>query len=84
MYSGDVNKEHKSTKPCWMTKYNHLSLLNIPTTMKLFGPIINFWEGSNQGEGYLRFAKPKLTNIHSKNWNQNAHSEMLKKYHLMR
>ena len=50
--------------------------------MKLFGPIINFWEGSNQGEGYLRFAKPKLTNIHSKNWNQNAHSEMLKKISL--
>lgn len=39
--------------------------------------MINLWEGSNQGEGYLRFAKPNLTNIHSKNWQQNAHSEIL-------
>ena len=50
--------------------------------MKLFGPMINLWEGSNQGEGYLRFAKPKLTNIHSKNWNQNVHCEILKEISL--
>ena len=81
-YSGDVNKECKSTKPYWLAKYNHLSLLNIPRTMKLFGPMINLWEGSNQGEGYLRFAKPKLTNIHSKNQNLNAHCEMLKEISL--
>ena len=64
-------------KPLWMTKYNHLSLLNLPRYIKLFGPMINLWEGSNQGEGYLRFVKPNLTNIHSKNWQQNAHSEIL-------
>ena len=47
------------------SKYNYLSLLNIPRPMKLFGTMANLWEGSNQGEGNLRLAKPKLTNIHS-------------------
>ena len=64
-------------KPFWMTRYDHLSLLNIPRSMRLFGPMINLWEGSNQGEGCLRFAKPKLTNIYYKNWQQNAHADML-------
>ena len=82
IYSVDVNKEYTSKKPYWLSKYNHLSLLNIPNTMKLFGPMINLWEGSNQGEGYLRFAKPKLTNIHRKNWNLNAHCEILKEISL--
>ena len=50
-----------TTKPRWLSKYNYLSLLNIPILVKLFGPMINLWEGSNQGEGCLLFAKPKLS-----------------------
>ena len=73
----DCKKKNMERKPFWMTRYNHLSLLNIPRSMRLFGPVINLWEGSNQGEGYLRFAKPKLTNIHCKNWQQNAHADIL-------
>ena len=53
-----------------------MSLLNIPMHMREYGPLINLWEGSNQGEGYLRLAKPKLTNIHSKKWKINAHKEI--------
>ena len=49
-----------------------MSLLNLPETMTRYGPLINLWEGSNQGEGYLRYAKPMITNIHSKNWQVNA------------
>ena len=45
--------------------------------MRLFGPMINLWEGSDQGKGYLRFAKPKLTNIHCKHQQLNAHCEIL-------
>ena len=40
--------------------------------MREYGPLINLWEGSNQGEGYLRYAKPSIVNIHSKNWQVNA------------
>ena len=64
----------KSAKyvPYWLSKYNYLSLLNLPDTMREYRPLINLWEGSNQGEGYLRYAKPSIVNIHSKNWQVNA------------
>ena len=45
--------------------------------MAFFGPLVNLWEGSNQGEGYLRYAKPKISNIHCKNWQVNAHISLL-------
>ena len=45
--------------------------------MTFFGHLVNLWEGSNQGEGYLRYDKPKMTNIHSKNWQVNAHINLL-------
>ena len=45
--------------------------------MKFYGPLLNLWEGSNQGEGYLRYAKPTITNIHAKNWHSNAHVKLL-------
>ena len=56
----------ENIKPIWLTKYNFQSLLNIPETMNFMGPLVNLWEGSNQGEGYLRYAKPKISNIHKK------------------
>ena len=67
----------KKPKPLWLSKYNFQSLLNIPKTMAFFGPLVNLWEGSNQGEGYLRYAKPKISNIHCKNWQVNAHISLL-------
>ena len=33
----------------------------------------HLWEGGNTGEGYIRFAKPIITNIHSKDWQIIAH-----------
>ena len=56
----------ENIKPIWLTKYNFQSLLNIPETMNFMGPLFNLWEGSNQGEEYLRYAKPKISNIHKK------------------
>ena len=61
----------------WLKKYNFLSLLNIPDAINKYGPLINLWEGFNQGEGYLRYAKPKVVNIHSKNWQINARISLL-------
>ena len=60
------NKTEGETIPYRLSKYNYLSFLNFPDTMKLYGPLINLWEGSNKGEGYLRYAKPMIVNIHSK------------------
>ena len=70
----------KKPKPLWLSKYNFQSLLNIPKTMAFFGPLVNLWEGSNQGEGYLRYAKPKISNIHCKNWQVNTHISLLKDF----
>ena len=40
-------------------------------------PLVNLWERSNQGEGYLRHVKSKITTIHTKNWNMNVHINLL-------
>ena len=70
-------KSDKHYLPYWLTKYNYQSLLNLPNAMELYGPLINLWEGANQGEGYLRYAKPIITDIHSVNWHLNAHMKLL-------
>ena len=64
-------------KPIWLKKYNFQSLINVPATMKKFGPLRNYWEGSMQGKGYLKIVKPKINNIKSKNWHVNAHTKIL-------
>ena len=74
-YESKNNKKHT---PYWIKKYNYLSLLNLPEAMNLYGPLINLWEGGNKGEGYLRFAKPIIKDIHSVNWQVNAHSQLLR------
>ena len=52
-------------------------LLNLPSTMKEYGPLIYLLEGSNQGEGYLRYTKPRIRDVFSKNWQVNAHVQLL-------
>jgi len=74
------NKSKKSMKRAyyWIRKYNYQSLLNLPRAMQIRGPLVNCWEGANQGEGYLRFAKPMIRDIHSINWQLNAHLNLLR------
>ena len=76
MFENDM-KDLKRGKPYWLSKYNYICLLNLPLTMKEYGPLINLWEGSNQGEGYLRYAKPRIRDVFSKNWQVNAHVQLL-------
>ena len=47
----------------WIRKYNVQSLLNLPKSMELYGPLIDLWEGANQGEAYLHCAKPMIPDI---------------------
>lgn len=76
MFENDI-KDLKRGKPYWLSKYNYICLLNLPLTMKEYGPLINLWEGSNQGEGYLRYAKPRIRDVFSKKWQVNAHVQLL-------
>ena len=61
----------------WLRKYNFLSLMNIPGAMMKYGSLTHLWEGSNQGEGYLRYVKPRISDIHSKQWHLKAHVKLL-------
>ena len=71
-------KDKTDSLPFWLVKYNFQSLLNLPETIKLFGPISNLWEGGNNGEGILWFVKPRITNISSPRWQVNTHVNLLK------
>ena len=50
---------HDNT-PFWYKKSNFVSLLNIPTQIKLFGPVYLYWEGTK--ERYIQYVKPMLKN----------------------
>ena len=78
------NGKQNNYKPIWISKYNFQSLLNIPAMMMNFGPLINYWEGSMQGEGYLRLVKPKINSIQNKNWHTNVHTKILNEFALDR
>ena len=68
-----LSSKKNNEKPIWLKKYNFQSLLNLPKALIEFGPLVKLWEGGNQGEGYLRYVKPRIRDVHSKNWNINAH-----------
>ena len=49
-------------KPTWLSKGNFLSLLNLPNTIKKFGPLRLYWDGNR--ERTIQYIKPFL--IHSR------------------
>ena len=84
MFDNKSNGQFDKRKPIWLRKYNFQSLLNIPEMMRDFGPLVNYWEGSMQGEGYLRLVKPKINSIHIKHWHVNVHKKILDEFALDR
>ena len=79
---GNMNRSFQrnafSKTPSWITSSNFMCLLNIPSAMEKFGPLINLWEGSYQGEGYLRIAKKHLKTGVRKNWMINAMRKIMR------
>jgi hypothetical protein len=59
---------HDKYTPVWVTKYNFLSLLKLPDTIRQFGPLRGFWEGGAIGEGFLRSIKPDIQRGLRYNW----------------
>ena len=43
----------------------------------MYDPLIDLWEGTNQEEGFLRFDKPLIWDIHIPNWETNAYLKLL-------
>lgn len=64
-------------KPSCISKPNFLCLLNIPEAMERYGPVRSLWEGKIQGEGFLRFVKPEMTQGLRTNWSFNLISNCL-------
>ena len=77
-----MNKKKIGNKLIWLSKYNYQLLMNIPNQMKLFGLLVQLWEGSIQDEGILRLVKPKINSIRTKNWHCNAHIKLLEEVSL--
>ena len=66
-------------KPFWLSKYNYITLLNIPECMLRYGSLRLLFEGDGKGEGSLRYLKEAIASFRGK-WAFNAAT----KYYLKR
>jgi len=62
----------------WLTSYNFICLLNLPTMMERYGPITNLWEGGMMGEKFSQELKPRLRGGLTCNWHVNRLKDVLK------
>jgi hypothetical protein len=62
----------------WLTSYNFICLLNLPTVMERYGPITNLWEGGMMGEKFSQELKPRLRGGLTRNWHVNVLKDVLK------
>jgi hypothetical protein len=72
----DAGLQNKKEKPMWVTSYNFPCLLNLPETMRVFGPLPNLWEGGGQGEKVLQLVKPLWNGFRSR-WHVNLLDRVL-------
>ncbi len=49
---------HAPTTYGWLTSYNFICLMNLPSVMENYGPITNVWEGGYVGEKFSQELKP--------------------------
>jgi hypothetical protein len=51
--------DEKSRDQLWL-KSNYVSCLNLTCTIRLLGPLVNFWDGGGKGERYIQEIKPHI------------------------
>jgi len=73
-----VENRQSSMSYGWLTSYNFICLMNLPSTMKAYGPITNLWEGGEMGEKYSQQLKPRLKGGLKGNWHVNILTHALK------
>ena len=73
----EVDKKIPSSKERWLQKSNFLCLLNVPSIIRAFGPIRNYWEGSALGEKILQIPKGMWHGF-THNWSVNMLRHMSK------
>ena len=75
----DVPKKVAKKNIAVVSSYNFPCLMNLPQTMSTYGPLRDLWEGGPRGEGFLRFAKPLMSQGVRLNW----HTHLMKKLQIM-
>lgn len=76
-----LNESIKGAPTSIFSIFNLACLMNLPEAMETYGPLRQLWEGEIRGEGFLRFAKPLMTQgFKHSNW----HYHLLQKLGIMK
>ena len=59
----DSRVHDQNSSPMWCAKSNFICLLNLPDTMRRYGPLRLLWEGGDCGEGVLCRMKPLVSGL---------------------
>ena len=70
-----LNADEKN--PSWISSYNFVCLLNIPNTVRQFGPVNHYWEGGGLGEKFIQVAKKNFHNFCG-NWKCNLNNKIVR------
>jgi len=68
LYKRFDDDQNDAKLPSYITHYNFLSLLNLPSIIDKYGSLRNIWEGGVQGEGFIQLIKTELRPGLIKNW----------------
>ena len=74
----DLRFDKKDDIPSWISSYNFMCLLNLPSVMERFGPLRLLFEGGKNGEGVLPPLKDHLSMGLRKNWPVNVITNILR------
>jgi hypothetical protein len=74
----DVTKKLAKKNIAVVSSYNFPCLMNLPQTMTMYGPLRDLWEGGPRGEGYLRFAKPLMSQGFRTSWSSHLLNNLQK------
>jgi hypothetical protein len=70
-------------KPAWLSHYNFMSLLNLPSQIADLGPVRNRWEGGIRGERFIQRVKPQIKSVNLKNFPKNLLTNLLRQRELL-
>jgi hypothetical protein len=68
LYKRFDDDQNDAKLPSYISHYNFLSLLNLPSIISKYGSLRNVWEGGVQGEGFIQLIKTELRPGLIKNW----------------
>ena len=73
-----ATRASSNSPPRWVSKYNFLCILNIPSIIEKFGPYKYLYEGKYCGEGYNRILKPTANRTSHRNRSTNLLTNLIR------